>query len=69
MSTQFLLLRLAGALAVAAVGGTADMIGLRAPILLLVAGGFVVWLATFVQRDRIDAAFRKDGKGLSERIT
>ncbi len=57
MGTQFLLLRLAGALGVAAIGAAAADWGLRAPILCLVALALLAWLAAFRGRGRIAAAF------------
>jgi MFS family permease len=57
MSTQFLLLRLAGALGVAAIGATAVAWGLRAPTLCCAACALLVWGATFVKRERIAASF------------
>ena len=58
MSTQFLLLRLAGALGVLAVGAAAGSWGLRAPLLAAVGLALLVWGATFRARARIAAAFQ-----------
>jgi predicted MFS family arabinose efflux permease len=57
MSTQFLLLRLAGAIGVAVIGASAEDWGLRAPMLCCAALAFLAWGATFRARDRIVAAF------------
>ncbi|SED39176.1 Predicted arabinose efflux permease, MFS family [Rhizobiales bacterium GAS188] len=57
MSTQFLLLRLAGALGVLAVGAAAEDWGLRAPMLCGAALAFLVWGAAFRMRERIASAF------------
>jgi MFS family permease len=61
MSTQFLLLRLAGALGVAAIGAVAEDWGLRAPILCCTALAALAWGATFRVRKRIVAAFPAPG--------
>lgn len=61
MSTQFLLLRLSGAIGVAVVGTGAKAFGLRLPILLIAAVAFIVWITTFARRSRIKAAFRPAG--------
>ncbi len=50
MSTQFLLLRLAGA----------DTFGIRLPILFIAAIALIVWAATFAQRRRIYSAFESN---------
>jgi MFS family permease len=57
MSTQFLLMRLAGALGIAAIGAAAEDWGLRAPMLICAALGLLVWIATFRARERIDLGF------------
>jgi MFS family permease len=57
MSTQFLLLRLAGALGTAAVGGGGALFGLRSSTLVGVTLALTVWLWTLRGRGRIRAAF------------
>lgn len=57
MSTQFLLMRLSGAISIAAVGAVADDWGVRLPILACVGAAFVVWLMTFGSRGRIESSF------------
>jgi predicted MFS family arabinose efflux permease len=57
MSTQFLLMRLAGALGVYAIGATADARGLRIPMLGGVVFAFLVWCAIFRLRDQVVLAF------------
>jgi hypothetical protein len=57
MSTLSLLIRLAGALSVAAVGAAAADWGLRAPLLFGAALAFLAWIATFCMRGRTAAAF------------
>jgi MFS family permease len=59
MSTQFLLLRLSGALGVAAIGAAAPAWGLRAPLLLGAVAALSGWILTFRARGRIAAAFAK----------
>lgn len=61
MSTQFLLMRLAGALGVAAIGAAAQDWGLRAPMLGCAAVALLVWGATFRMRGRIVSAFEAHG--------
>jgi MFS family permease len=61
MSTQFLLLRLAGALGVAAIGAAAEGWGLRAPMLCLAGVALVAWGVAFRVRERIVAAFSPRG--------
>jgi predicted MFS family arabinose efflux permease len=61
MSTQFLLLRLAGALGVLAIGAVAEDWGLQGPMLCGAALGFFVWIATFRSRKRIISAFSPRG--------
>ena len=61
MSTQFLLLRLAGALGVAAIGVVAEDWGLRGPILSCTAFAALAWGATLRSRKRIVAAFPAPG--------
>jgi MFS family permease len=57
MSTQFLLLRLAGALGTAAIGGGAEIFGLRFSTFVGVALALAVWLWALRGRERIAAAF------------
>ena len=57
MSTQFLLLRLAGAFGVAAIGAAAEGWGLRLPILCCVGVAVLAWGATFRSRKNIAATF------------
>jgi MFS family permease len=61
MSTQFLCLRLAGAIGVAVTGVGAERFGLTAPILVMTAMGFRVWLRTFAKRRHLTAAFSHSG--------
>jgi predicted MFS family arabinose efflux permease len=57
LSTQFLLLRLAGALGALALGAAAEPWGLRAPFLLLALLALFAWSAAFGRRKTIGAAF------------
>jgi predicted MFS family arabinose efflux permease len=57
MSTQFLLLRLAGALGVAAIGVVADSAGLRVPVLCCAAVALIVWGLTFRRRSSVALSF------------
>ena len=61
MSAQFLLMRLAGALGVAAIGAAAEDWGLRAPMLGGAAMALLAWGATFRARGRIVSAFEARG--------
>ena len=61
MSTQALLMRLAGAVGVGAIGAAAQDWGLRAPMLCCVGVAFLVWVATFLARGRIATAFSAYG--------
>lgn len=57
MSTQFLLMRLAGAIGIAGIGTVADGWGLRGPLLGCTAAAFLVWCVTYRRRGRIAAAY------------
>lgn len=57
MSTQFLLLRLAGAIGVAAIGAAADSVGLRGPVLCCAAIALIVWGLTVRRRKAIALSF------------
>ena len=60
MSTQFLLMRLAGALGVAGIGALASGWGLRGPMLGGAALAFVVWIWAFRDRAKIAAVFERE---------
>ena len=57
MSTQFVLMRLAGALGIAVVGWLGEDWGVRIPLLSVTALALAVWIMTIRRRDRIAAAF------------
>lgn len=57
MSTQFLLLRLAGAVGVSGIGAAAGTWGLRVPMLAAAGGALLVWCFTIRARARIAADF------------
>jgi predicted MFS family arabinose efflux permease len=57
MSTQFLLMRFAGAMGIAAIGAAAEDWGLRTPMLIGAALALLVWIATFRMRERIVVGF------------
>jgi predicted MFS family arabinose efflux permease len=57
MSSQFLLLRLAGAIGVAAIGATAEDWGLRLPMLVGCGLALIVWVVTYRRRRRIAQSF------------
>jgi hypothetical protein len=57
MSTQFLLMRFAGALGVYVIGATAEEWGLRIPMLCVEIFAFLVWSVIFRLRDHVVLAF------------
>ncbi len=61
MSTQFLLMRLAGMLGVVLVGVVAETWGVRAPMLCFAAVALLVWGGAFRVRERIVSAFAARG--------
>ena len=61
MSSQFLLMRLAGALGVAGIGAVPEAWGLRLPVLAVVAAALVVWALIDRRRERIAWTFAPPG--------
>ena len=61
MSTQFMLQRLAGGIGAAAVGGSADRLGLQAPLLAAAALALAAWAVAFVRRAAVSGAFARRG--------